>query len=398
MVALKMLGITHTLMTTPTIRATTWDRPYKIIFSYFKEPRLTILPPSATFETLMKPHTYKEAGVDITVGNQFVDQIKPLIKKTDRPGVLSSIGGFAGLFSLKKLQIENPILVSTTDGVGTKLKLAIDEKSYLGIGQDLVAMCVNDLLCVGAEPLFFLDYFATGKLNPEIAVEVVKGITQSLQSIQCALLGGETAEMPGLYQNNDFDLAGFTVGVVDESKMIDGTQVKPGQTIIGISSSGVHSNGFSLVRKIIQDKNLKLDQIYSPLEIPLGEALLVPTKIYVNSVLALKKEFPIYGIAHITGGGLLENPPRVFSKSCRALIQKNSWEKLPIFTLLQEAGSLEEEEMLRVFNCGIGLLLIVEKSDTHKIISRLSVLGEKAFEIGEILERTENQASISFVN
>ncbi len=359
---------------------------------------MTISTPSATFEILMKPHTYKEAGVDITVGNQFVDQIKPLIKKTDRPGVLSSIGGFAGLFSLKNLQIENPILVSTTDGVGTKLKLAIEQKSYLGIGQDLVAMCVNDLLCVGAEPLFFLDYFATGKLNPEVAVEVVKGITQSLQSIQCALLGGETAEMPGLYQNNDFDLAGFTVGVVDESKMIDGTQVRPGQSMIGLSSSGVHSNGFSLVRKIIQDKNLKLDQIYSPLKIPLGEALLAPTKVYVNPVLALKKEFPIYGIAHITGGGLLENPPRVFPKNCRAVIQKNSWEKLPIFTLLQEAGSLEEEEMLRVFNCGIGLLLIVEKSDTQKIISRLNSLGEKAFEIGEILERNEHQPSISFVH
>jgi len=345
----------------------------------------------------MKPNSYKEAGVDITAGNQFVDQIKPLIKKTNRPEVLSSIGGFAGLFSLGN-RMKDPVLVSTTDGVGTKLKIAIDQKNYKGIGQDLVAMCVNDLLCVGAKPLFFLDYFATGKLQIEIAVEVIKGITKSLESIQCALLGGETAEMPGLYQKEDFDLAGFAVGVAEKEELIDGSKIRSGNFIIGIASSGVHSNGFSLVRKIIADHHLDLDKTYPPLTTSLGDALLEPTRVYVNPVLALQKEFSIYGMAHITGGGLLENPPRVFPDNYRAVIHKNSWKLPPLFAFLQEQGAIPEDEMLRVFNCGIGMILIVEEKESQKILSQLESLGEKGFIIGEILERKNNEPSILFTS
>jgi phosphoribosylformylglycinamidine cyclo-ligase len=340
--------------------------------------------------------TYKQAGVNIDTGNAFVDRIKPLIKKTHRTEVLSSLGGYAGLFSINKLKYNDPVLVSTTDGVGTKLKLALQQKNYRGIGQDLVAMCVNDLLCVGAEPLFFLDYFATGKLQLEIATSVLEGIAESLKDIHCALMGGETAEMPGLYHQDDFDLAGFAVGVVNRNEIIDGSSIAIGNSVIGLASAGVHSNGFSLVRKIIEDQKLDLNRVYPPLDRPLGEVLLEPTRIYVNNILTLKKQYPLLGIAHITGGGLIENPPRIFPKQCRAVIRKNSWERHPIFALLQKWGSVKEEEMLRVFNCGIGLILVVQETQAGEIVSRLNSVGEKAWIIGEIVERGEGKEAIIF--
>lgn len=339
---------------------------------------------------------YKQSGVDIDAGNRFVDRIKPMIAKTHRKGVLSGIGGYAGLFSLGALNKKNPILVSTTDGVGTKLKIALDEKSYAGLGQDLVAMCVNDLVCVGAEPLFFLDYYATSKLELDVASQVVQGMSESLASIHCALLGGETAEMPGIYQAGDFDLAGFAVGVVEQDEVIDGSTVQPGDFILGLASSGVHSNGFSLIRKIIVDRSLDLQRVYPPLGEPLGKVLLEPTRVYVNSVLALKKKFPLKAIAHITGGGLLENPPRVFPRNCKAVFEKDSWEKPPVFSLFQEWGKISEEEMFRVFNCGIGLILIVPPESAEPALGELATLGEKAWKIGKIASRQANEESVEF--
>ncbi len=345
---------------------------------------------------LVKSHTYKESGVDIDAGEAFVDRIKPFIQKTRRPEVLSSIGGYAGLFSLPKNNYSDPVLVSTTDGVGTKLKLALQYKKYRGLGQDLVAMSVNDLLCVGAEPLFFLDYYASGKLDLEIATGIIEGMSESLTKINCTLLGGETAEMPGLYQKEDFDLAGFAVGIVNRNEIIDGSQVSVGNSIIALASSGLHSNGFSLVRKIIEDQSLSLDKIYPPLATPLGDLLLEPTRIYVNSILTLKREFKILALAHITGGGLIENPPRVFPKTCRALFRKNSWNLSPLFQQIQKWGKVAEEEMLRVFNCGVGLILIVEKSNSHEMVNRLNSLGEKAWIVGEIVKREKTEPSVSF--
>ncbi len=340
--------------------------------------------------------TYKEAGVNIDAGNEFVQRIKPLIAKTQRTEVLSSLGGYAGLFSLSPLKYKDPILVSTTDGVGTKLKLALELKSYQGLGQDLAAMCVNDLICVGAEPLFFLDYYATGKLELEVAVQVIEGLTRSLKEIHCTLLGGETAEMPGVYAKGDFDLAGFAVGVVSREEMIEGSNVSIGNKIIGLASSGLHSNGFSLVRKIIETKKLDLQKTYAPLSQPLGEALLTPTKIYVNSILKLKKDFQLLGIAHITGGGLIENPPRVFPKQCQAIFYKNAIKRSPLFDLLQEWGNISDSEMLRVFNCGIGLILIVSETQANDVVLRLNAMGENASIIGEIGERVDPQPSVVF--
>lgn len=346
---------------------------------------------------MKQPSTYQEAGVSIDTGNQFVQAIKPLIKKTHRPEVLSPLGGFAALFSINKLKYTDPVLVSTTDGVGTKLKLGLECKKYRGLGQDLVAMCVNDLLCVGAEPLFFLDYYATGKLELPVATEVIAGITESLKEIHCALVGGETAEMPGLYHPGDFDLAGFAVGVVNRDAIIDGSSISIGNKVIGIASSGFHSNGFSLVRKILKDQGVDLHKIYPPLQAPLADLLLEPTRIYVNQILNLKKQFNILGLAHITGGGLLENPPRIFPKQCKAVLKRNAWNIPPLFKLFQEWGNIEDSEMLRVFNCGIGLVMVVEASQADEILSRLNTMGEKAFILGEILERSPGEEAIEFI-
>ncbi|MBL7684408.1 MAG: phosphoribosylformylglycinamidine cyclo-ligase [Deltaproteobacteria bacterium] len=342
------------------------------------------------------PTTYKDAGVDIDAGNEFVQRIKPLIQKTQRTEVLSSLGGYAGLFSINKQKYTDPVLVSTTDGVGTKLKLGLQLKQYKGLGQDLVGMCVNDLICVGAEPLFFLDYYATGKLDINAASEVIAGITETLSDIHCTLLGGETAEMPGLYQKEDFDLAGFAVGMVNRHEMIDGSNISIGNKIIALGSNGLHSNGFSLVRKIIEDQKLDVHKIYSPLEKTLGEVLLEPTRIYVNPILNLQKHFSLLGIAHITGGGLIENPPRIYPKQCKAIFKKTALELPPLFRLIQEWGSVDSHEMFKVFNCGIGMILIVEASQADEMVQRLQGMGEKAWIVGEIAERAEGEASVVF--
>ncbi|MCK4690273.1 MAG: phosphoribosylformylglycinamidine cyclo-ligase [Desulfuromonadales bacterium] len=332
-----------------------------------------------------KPTTYKDAGVDIDAGNRFVDLIKPLVKQTSRPEVLTDIGGFGGLFSLHQDKYKRPTLVASTDGVGTKLKLAFLMDKHDTVGIDLVAMCVNDIVVQGAEPLFFLDYLATGKLTPEKSVEVVKGIVEGCKQANCALLGGETAEMPGMYSAGEYDLAGFTVGIVDNDKIIDGSTITRGDKIVGIASSGLHSNGYSLARKVFLD-DLKMDLNTTPagLNKSLGEELLTPTRIYVKSILNLIRDFTIKGVAHITGGGLLENLPRVLPQQCRAIINRHSWEKPAIFEMLREGGNIPEEEMYRTFNYGIGMAIVVPATEVEDIIDRLAGLQEKAYLIGEI--------------
>ncbi|MCK4620892.1 MAG: phosphoribosylformylglycinamidine cyclo-ligase [Desulfuromonadales bacterium] len=337
-----------------------------------------------------KPITYKDAGVDIDAGSRFVDLIKPLVKQTSRPEVLTDIGGFGGLFSLNHDKYKRPTLVASTDGVGTKLKLAFLMDKHDTVGIDLVAMCVNDIIVQGAEPLFFLDYLATGKLTPEKSVEVVKGIVEGCKQANCALLGGETAEMPGMYSAGEYDLAGFTVGVVDNDKIIDGSTITKGDKIVGIASSGLHSNGYSLARKVFLDE-LKMDLNTTPagLNKSLGEELLTPTRIYVKSILNLIRDFTIKGVAHITGGGLLENLPRVLPRQCRAIINRRSWEKPAIFEMLREGGNIPEEEMYRTFNYGIGMAIVVSATDVEDVIDRLAALQEKAYLIGEIEQAKE---------
>ena len=332
-----------------------------------------------------KPLSYKDAGVDIDAGNDFVQRIKPLVKATSRPEVLKDIGGFGGLFSLNCAKYQRPTLVAATDGVGTKLKLAFQLDKHDSVGIDLVAMCVNDIIVQGAEPLFFLDYLATGKLAPEQATEVVKGIAAGCKQAKCALLGGETAEMPGMYQADEYDLAGFAVGVVDNDHIIDGSSITNGDRIIGIASSGLHSNGFSLARKVFQE-TLQLDLNSQPAELdqPLGFELLTPTRIYVRTILNLQRDFNLKGIAHITGGGLLENLPRILPQKCKALIECNSWEKPAIFELLRQGGRLSEREMYRTFNNGIGMTLVVPADEANDVLDRLAGLGETAYLIGEI--------------
>lgn len=333
-----------------------------------------------------KPITYKDAGVDIDAGNKFVDQIKPFVKETSRPEVLTDIGGFGGLFSLNSNKYNRPTLVAATDGVGTKLKLAFMMDRHDSVGIDLVAMCVNDIIVQGAEPLFFLDYLATAKLQPEQAVDVVKGIAEGCKQANCALLGGETAEMPGMYSADEYDLAGFAVGVVDNDKIIDGSTIAKGDQIIGIASTGLHSNGFSLARKIFLE-TLKLDLHSQPADLDrsLGETLLTPTRIYVKSILNLMRDFNLKGIAHITGGGLLENIPRILPHQCKAQIRRDSWEKPAIFEMMRSGGNIAEEEMYRTFNYGIGMTLVVSAEESEDILDRLTALGEKAYVIGEIL-------------
>jgi len=343
-----------------------------------------------------KPITYKDAGVDIDAGNRFVDLIKPLVKETSRPEVLTDLGGFGGLFSLNSSKYKRPTLVAATDGVGTKLKLAFLLDKHDTVGIDLVAMCVHDIIVQGAEPLFFLDYLATGKLAPEASVEIVKGIAEGCKQAGCALLGGETAEMPGMYGGGEYDLAGFSVGVVDNDNIIDGSSITNGDKIIGLASTGLHSNGYSLARKIFLDE-LKLDLKSKPAQLDksLGEELLSPTRIYVKSILNLMRDFEIKGIAHITGGGLLENLPRVLPKMCKAVIDRNSWDKPAIFEMLREGGNIPEEEMYRTFNYGIGMTIVVSATDVDDIIGRLAGLGEKAYLIGEIQQATEPEVVLS---
>ncbi len=334
---------------------------------------------------MKKPLTYRSAGVDIDEGERFVRLIKPLAKMTGRPGVLGSLGGFGALFSAKFAAIKEPVLVSGTDGVGTKLKVAFSTDRHDTIGIDLVAMCVNDIVVSGAEPLFFLDYLSTGKLKAEKARDIVKGIAKGCKDAGCALIGGETAEMPGMYNKGEYDLAGFAVGVVEKKKIIDGKKVRPGDAIIGLASSGLHSNGFSLARKVLFDK-MKLKPSTRPkgLRRDISSELLTPTRIYVRPLLKVIKKFELCGMAHITGGGMAGNIVRVLPKGTKALIRKGSWPVPPIFTLIKEGGNIAPLEMMRTFNAGIGMAVIVRKRDAVKVIGALKKEKIRAFEIGEI--------------
>ena len=334
-----------------------------------------------------KTLSYKDAGVDIDAGNELVNRIKSVVKETKRPEVMGGLGGFGALCAIPQ-KYKEPILVSGTDGVGTKLRLAMDLNCHDSIGIDLVAMCVNDLIVQGAEPLFFLDYYATGKLNVDVAATVVTGIAEGCKQSGCALVGGETAEMPGMYHGNDYDLAGFCVGVVEKSQMIDGTKVQDGDALIALASSGAHSNGYSLIRKIIEVSgvNPAIEQLDGK---SLADHLLAPTKIYVKSVLDLITQIKdIHAIAHITGGGFWENIPRVLPDNTQAIINEASWQWPAIFDWLQKAGNVSRHEMYRTFNCGVGLIIALPKSLADKAISILNQHGEKAWLLGEIKHST----------
>jgi len=328
--------------------------------------------------------SYRDAGVNIDAGNAFVEKIKSSVASTKRPGVMGGFGGFGGCFELPE-GYQQPVLVSGTDGVGTKLKLAIELNKHDTIGIDLVAMCVNDILVLGAEPLYFLDYYATGELDTEVAVSVVEGIAEGCRQSNAALIGGETAEMPGMYGKGDYDLAGFCVGVVEKQKIIDGSKVKAGDAMIAIASSGPHSNGYSLVRKIIEVSQADINDSFGSTGNTLGETLLAPTRIYVKSLHEVLPKFDIHAMAHITGGGLLENIPRVLPENTQAVIDKNSWQLPEIFQWLKENGNVEANEMYRTFNCGAGMVLITDANDADAIISTLNQNGENAWHLGKIV-------------
>ncbi|AOS97412.1 Phosphoribosylformylglycinamidine cyclo-ligase [Microbulbifer aggregans] len=325
--------------------------------------------------------SYKDAGVDIDAGNALVDRIKHVAKRTQRPEVMGGLGGFGALCELPSGYRE-PVLVSGTDGVGTKLRLAMDLGIHDTIGIDLVAMCVNDLVVAGAEPLFFLDYYATGKLNVDVAAQVVTGIGRGCELAGCALVGGETAEMPGMYEGDDYDLAGFCVGVVEKSEIIDGSKVKTGDKLIGLASSGAHSNGYSLIRKVLEISGADLQQDMGGKT--LAEALMAPTRIYVKNLLELGKSVQVNALSHITGGGLLENLPRVLPEGAKAKIDVTSWEMPPVFRWLQQAGNIDGREMYRTFNCGVGMVICVPEEQADKALETLRQLGEEAFIVGSI--------------
>ena len=332
-----------------------------------------------------KSYTYAEAGVDIAAGNALVKAIAPLAKATARPGADASLGGFGGFFDLKAAGYSDPLLVAANDGVGTKLKLAIDSGRHDGVGIDLVAMCANDLIVQGAEPLFFLDYFATGKLEPGVAEAVIAGIADGCRQAGCALIGGETAEMPGMYAPGDYDLAGFCVGAVERGEALTGDKVKAGDLIFGLAASGVHSNGFSLVRRLAADRGWKLDRpALFDQDVLLIDALLAPTRIYVKSLLPVIRAGKIAALAHITGGGLLENVPRVLPAGLHAWIDAGSWPQPRLMAFLQAQGNIEPGEMARTFNCGIGMVLIVDPANSATVRAALEAQGETLFEIGGV--------------
>jgi phosphoribosylformylglycinamidine cyclo-ligase len=334
-----------------------------------------------------KPLTYADAGVSIEAGNALVKAIGPLARSTARPGANAELGGFGGFFDLRAAGYSDPLLVAANDGVGTKLKLAIDSGRHDGVGVDLVAMCANDLIVQGAEPLFFLDYYATGKLDSGVAAAVVASIAEGCRQAGCALIGGETAEMPGMYSPGDYDLAGFCVGAVERDKVLTGASIAPGDVIFGLSSSGVHSNGFSLVRRIIAEEHWSLDnRLPGEANRTLREVLLEPTRIYVRSLLPTIQERRIKGLAHITGGGLLENIPRVLPRGCHAFIDAGYWTLPEVFLLLQRAGALAPEEMARTFNCGVGMAVILAPEQIDPVMAALRGAGETVFKIGRIEE------------
>jgi len=344
------------------------------------------------------PHSptlsYRDAGVDIEAGNRLVDRIKPHAKRTHRPGVLGGLGGFGALFELPLDRYRQPVLVSGTDGVGTKLKLALELRRHDTIGIDLVAMCVNDVLVVGAEPLFFLDYYATGQLDVEVAAAVIQGIADGCEQAGAALVGGETAEMPGMYGEGDYDLAGFCVGVVEKKRIIDGSRVAPGDVLLGLASSGPHSNGYSLIRKILAVGGAKLDQPFE--DRTLGETLLAPTRIYVKPVLQLLTQVEVHAIAHITGGGLTENLPRVLSPRTKAIIDTASWPRPAIFQWLQQQGGVAETEMWRTFNCGVGMVIGVAVEDAERAQTILRNAGETVWTLGRIAGGVQNEPFVEF--
>jgi phosphoribosylformylglycinamidine cyclo-ligase len=326
---------------------------------------------------------YKSAGVDIAAGNELVERIKPIAAATRTAGVMAGLGGFGSMFELPLDRYSQPILVSGTDGVGTKLKLAIDLNSHNTVGIDLVAMCVNDIIVQGAEPLFFLDYFATGKLDVDTAAAVIEGIGEGCKLAGAALVGGETAEMPGMYADGEYDLAGFCVGIVEKTKVLDGSKVAVGDKLIGIASSGPHSNGYSLIRKIITHSNASLSEAFG--DKTLGAALLEPTKIYVKSLLALLEQVDVHALAHITGGGLTENLPRVLPEGIDANIDLQAWEFPAIFKWLQQHGNVALADMLTTFNCGVGMIVCVAPKDEQATLARLTDLGEQVFVMGELV-------------
>ena len=343
--------------------------------------------------------TYRDAGVDIDAGDELVERIKPYARRTMRPGVLAGIGGFGALFEIPRTYRE-PVLVSGTDGVGTKLKIAFELGRHETIGIDLVAMSVNDILTLGAEPLYFLDYYACGKLDVDTAALVVRGIAIGCESAGCALIGGETAEMPGMYKPGEYDLAGFAVGVVEKSGIIDGASIEPGDALIGLASDGAHSNGYSLIRKIVERCGIehlietgKSADAGSARE-PLADLILAPTRIYVKPVLKLLEQIVVKGMAHITGGGLVENVPRVLADHLTAHIDRTSWRMPALFTWLRESGNVAESEMFRVFNCGIGMVLVVKDSEAQRAVDVLNSVGEKAMRIGTIAKRTAGEPQV----
>jgi phosphoribosylformylglycinamidine cyclo-ligase len=341
-----------------------------------------------------KPLSYKDAGVDINAGNALIERIKSVAKRTSRPEVMTGLGGFASLFELPQ-GYKQPVLVSGTDGVGTKLRLAMDMGKHDTIGIDLVAMCVNDLIVGGAEPLFFLDYYATGKLNVDIAADVVSGIGDGCEMSGIALVGGETAEMPGMYEGEDYDLAGFCVGIAEKEEIIDGSKVAAGDTLIALASSGPHSNGYSLVRKIIEVSNADLDQDLDGQ--PLKDALIAPTKIYVKSVLKLINASSVHALCHITGGGFQENIPRVLPATAKAVINTNSWDLPPVFKWLQEKGNVDTFEMYRTFNCGVGMIACVPADKADSAVALLNAEGEQAWIIGHIEDVAEGEKQVDLV-
>lgn len=342
----------------------------------------------------MAENAYSKAGVDVEAGYQVVERIKKHVARTERLGAMGALGSFGGMFDLSSLHLKEPVLVSGTDGVGTKLLLAIEADKHDTIGIDCVAMCVNDILAQGAEPLFFLDYIATGKTDPVKMEQIVKGVADGCEQAGAALIGGETAEMPDMYGSDDYDLAGFTVGAVEKQKLITEGAVKEGDTLIGIPSSGIHSNGYSLVRKIFfKDNELTLDAEFSELDVPLVEELLKPTRIYVKPVLEVLKEVDVHGITHVTGGGFVENLPRMLTNDLAVKVELGSWPVLPIFDVMKKYGQLNEMEMYEIFNMGIGMVLAVAKADVERTLEVLVQNGEAAYVIGEVTTR-ENDAVI----
>lgn len=343
-------------------------------------PPLSEQPPNSDVGSL----SYAQAGVDIDAGNSLIERIKPIVKKTFRPGVMTGLGGFGALFELPLDRYREPVLVSGTDGVGTKLKLAMEIGRHDTIGIDLVAMCVNDIVVAGAEPLFFLDYYATGKLDVDIATEVIRGIARGCELAGCALTGGETAEMPGMYSEGDYDLAGFAVGIAEKSRLLQPDKVKVGDVLLGLASSGPHSNGYSLIRKVLEVSGEALDQ---PLgETTLGDALLAPTRIYVKALLQLLAQTEVHALAHITGGGLTDNLPRVLPEYSCAQIDRSSWRLPPVFEWLQQHGRIDDQEMLRTFNCGIGMVVCVPHDSADAAQALLAERGETVYRIGEITD------------